>query len=903
MREYSFAGSIKCVLDASNDAVSVCTRRYLVYGQMHYYGRRADGTRVNVPLMEEPDDDEHVYAVATDGSEALDMDGEAEEDEQEEEEKVYTGKRSYAVVIEDRNRLPLPHVGMFVSLVLQREQLLELALLVDASGRQMTALPEPTQQRYLHFLYGVQRVRSWRACKNVSKGVLVGALTQVPTTFAALQKRNAADAKLVSQQWRADSVAVKRTKKAQMGKVGDLPVKQWSTVIQELTRSPVTRQLTLSQLMATCSVHNSLQPLLQPALSPLYALSHDVLADTDKRRLAKGALPLQKAVQQLRIGGRQLNCTSAVEVRALDYWLANTEPQKALFFGALDVLTPTSAVHSPLMNEWAGLQYVRVRDRALRRNLLAFVRRHLADHFADEEDEDELEQRQLIVIDLAYQLHRQQQQPWHRCNDIVDMPALVRAVNRFYRADSSPVTSDQLSGAVLFLQSVGAWCTVPEMTAARLSLQAGNEHAAGYEQFCTERAYQETLKLADLLHQVAEQASIVPVRFTGQLPRCVQQQQWLLLYAGSPPPTEQRAKSSVALAVSRLLASTLSVDNDVGCVAPLMAYRRVAVLDAHLLTRSQLLMLLQLLAEALLPGTQLLLVGDCGMARSEFAVLARWRGLVKLAHEPLQVEANADALPVGQCRGIDLVSVSSQAVAGWPGGLAALVEQMAECTVPLANNEQAARDLWRSPARIIVGSRWRSAQARLLQPLTDEQADWSTTLLNHKPYVGVSGVTRKVKQAYLCRELPARVANFNRTGCLTLFSTNDAQRRRVSLDNDRLLLELANSDGIDHRICCGSWAANVLHVARHRSTICSQSVVTIDELLPVDASCRQLLNALLLGNCEGVRLDGIHRTASLLAQHGQIVATYADQLQPLVRQLARREPLHRRSMLLDILCQ
>lgn len=98
------------------------------------------------------------------------------------------------------------------------------------------------------------------------------------------------------------------------------------------------------------------------------------------------------------------------------------------------------------------------------------------------------------------------------------------------------------------------------------------------------------------------------------------------------------------------------------------------------------------------------------------------------------------------------------------------------------------------------------------------------------PFIGFGGYCYRIEAAWLLARPPAiATAAFSSSECIRL-TTTDA----VSLDDQRLFVQMPAecSLTIDHRVCCSSWAPNVMHVAAHRTSVCAQSFPMARHALP-----------------------------------------------------------------------
>ncbi len=167
-----------------------------------------------------------------------------------------------------------------------------------------------------------------------------------------------------------------------------------------------------------------------------------------------------------------------------------------------------------------------------------------------------------------------------------------------------------------------------------------------------------------------------------------------------------------------------------------------------------------------------------------------------------------------------------------------------------------------------------------------------STLLLAAPWVGYHG--RCVRVLRVLAEVRPRTRldeTILESACLSIDAGSLTQA--VSLDSDALLLELApdthTADYEDHRLCCDTWAANVLSVAVHRAHLCSQSLPLARDALPCDG---RLTSGTALLLTSDYTLDTLYAAAVRATYHARTIVTLAaPDAQPREIALARRLPL------------
>jgi hypothetical protein len=130
------------------------------------------------------------------------------------------------------------------------------------------------------------------------------------------------------------------------------------------------------------------------------------------------------------------------------------------------------------------------------------------------------------------------------------------------------------------------------------------------------------------------------------------------------------------------------------------------------------------------------------------------------------------------------------------------------------------------------------------------------------PFVGfiAQRLCVRVTKLFLVRRLPLRTERFRKKDCESFAlepgragaiesiadpSTPLYAAEAVSLDNPFLLIQVPMAECeamcIDHRACCATWEANILHVARHRGDLVSQSFCAARDALPCNESTSPLV--------------------------------------------------------------
>lgn len=342
----------------------------------------------------------------------------------------------------------------------------------------------------------------------------------------------------------------------------------------------------------------------------------------------------------------------------------------------------------------------------------------------------------------------------------------------------------------------------------------------------------------------------------------------------------------------------------------------IVLLDAHMFTEVQLLRLLLLIAdlgdEHRATPRQLFAVGDTHVC-SPFASLALTAAQHPRAARYISEQPRADAHPLQRAiydaMDTSLVPVLAQqlrrAVASPPWKLEPGDANVQRRWILVAHTHAAASSAIGWLARSIVEDgddridigvldhRTCCMHETLLE-LAQRPRLLESTLLLAAPWVGYHG--RCVRVLRVLAEVRPRTRldeTILESACLSVDAGSLTQA--VSLDSDLLLLEVTpdahTADCEDHRVCCGTWAPNVLSVAVHRAHLCSQSLPLARDALPCDS---RLTSGTALLLASDYTLDTLYAAAVRATYHARtIVAVAAPDAQPPEVALARRLPLSR----------
>jgi hypothetical protein len=382
----------------------------------------------------------------------------------------------------------------------------------------------------------------------------------------------------------------------------------------------------------------------------------------------------------------------------------------------------------------------------------------------------------------------------------------------------------------------------------------------------------------------------------------------LILYCGAMP--TRLGASTLCMAVPRLL-NRARHDPGVGsemCVL-VMTCDTVLLLGAHLLTEVQLLRLLDLIKYA--PGP--IALGDSTLY-SPFAALTNAARLCESAARlvPIpEVPASHNALQQAVYRALCASAADVEAFA--------IVERevrAVERSWVLAPGDMNRSRRWilvaHTPAAATAALQWlaRSVPAgsaddnndvrpQLLREellrLAQNPARLESTVLLALPFVSYRGRCVRVARILALIDPPVEVdAPIAEYECTVL--EHGSLTQSVSLDSDWVLLELdaAFLDvkcPEDHRICCDTWAANVMNPSMHRPHISAQSLPLARNAQPCDNRLLGERGATALVLTKDYTADALYAAAVRSTYHPRelAVVTTADVLSP-VAALARRQP-------------
>ena len=236
-RQYNFRGKIKSVV---SESAGNAHNEYLVSGKLYFVTRNTrDGGTYEIPIEQEPLNAE-ICGESTSDSQACD-DLSIESDDNEESSDapltrrkrgvIFSGKTMNIVVIRDTNLLPMPHIGMDVSLSLVRCELLPTRLLVDRRGAPLDVEILRRQLRtesgrtdadnasnamamacYFQYMYEVRRVKTWKANQSLVRFDFTGAFGDCRHAIGACARRALVDNEIASKGLLSKSTSLKRAR-------------------------------------------------------------------------------------------------------------------------------------------------------------------------------------------------------------------------------------------------------------------------------------------------------------------------------------------------------------------------------------------------------------------------------------------------------------------------------------------------------------------------------------------------------------------------------------------------------------------------------------------------------------------------------------------------------------------
>jgi hypothetical protein len=460
-----------------------------------------------------------------------------------------------------------------------------------------------------------------------------------------------------------------------------------------------------------------------------------------------------------------------------------------------------------------------------------------------------------------------------------DAAKLLAAVNKSRRWRSSELANPPVEnvggglfdGALRLLLRVGAWRRVPERTAQRmLALQHWRREHDSSLWLATERRYALVGRIASYLQRL--QPQLAQTEYTG-VPLCASANT-LYIYCATRIAKRNDARSAAALPLYSLLLPLAYDANDDRALFELLAFRRVVLYDVHVLDRESLLRVLALLDAAHAVGAlEVVLAGDARLKSTLFAEIvgASCFRRAELGVDDAALDARAVVRPMHDEYDTLFVGVPAKK----PDPVAALRRACRLAVHTSADREQLIREILQtSDPRALEHAlrddggmsryRWllacgtfKEAAESVYTALRDASARchaeaWAADVTRHfallcerpqraaeflfiiSPYVGYLNQCARVLNLYMLERPPLSGDVLAESACALLRVGRSSPVQVVSLDCALLVLELEPEQfAINHTVCCGTWAPNVMRAARHRTELCAQSFVLARDALPL----------------------------------------------------------------------
>lgn len=941
-RRYVMRGFIKSLVHRDASWKSRFHQTFLIIGCLTYQYRMRDGTQAEVAVEDEyaiEQEDEFV----DDESLAEECAEEKEEEEEEKEKEEANGKaeevvqqrRACALIVQDNGKLPLPHVGMAVSLLLERKELLP----------EYATNPEPTHRDYL---YTIIYVKSWQCTGELKTLAFKAAFCDIDAAMREDRSRYEQTASLMVAGTRAKSVTAK-----QLLDYMSIFVVPDHYIAADVKRLSVGDRMHTMSLTALCAVRAT----SDFSVGAIHAFGNGfALGQGNLHALLPNRENIDTAANALRLDGTSVHDITAAELAALRRMCLNEALTTQLFFGARDTI-PLFAIGS-VASQWPGVQWFAARDKKLTAGMCKYLKQELPTFLSKAVEP-------AAVFALAHSLHCEQQVWWRREHEMFDATLLLAAVQvKSHRRQTAQPAADESSeaeeegaevkdkanrvklvkAAIALLLHAGVWRHVPVQTKRRLrALNQWRRTPDGSLWFCTERQHALTNTLANCALKLMPK--IVLTHGTGQAIVPTHD----TLYVPCGPESTVAAHGSdnfLILPLHVFLERQQYIDNDDFFVVELLAFRRVVLHDAHLLEKAPLVQLMTLIlaAKSIAPDLQFEMQGDPVLASpfremvrslcfhsSTYAVDARSNRVRKVfdEHKELFSGERNKRKRISLIQACVEASRMTKSDAGRQALVAALMHfalsKEDDVTWPDAIDKCLARQFVqdslkrdRAPARwMLMCSSYGEAGTFLYPQLAHAAGTigekWARTLSAHfamlaktpqaaaefvcfaSPYIGYQRQCVRVLEFYAMIRAPEDGFDMQKTDCTLMADERHTDQAAVSLDCAQLYIavELQQFPAIDHRICCHTWAENVMRVARHRHELCSQSFVMSRDALPFDAlHCQVRKPAGTIVMCgANFRFEDAYRTfAQASVWHDQPYMIVNLDAATLPAQLAKRYP-------------
>ena len=471
-------------------------------------------------------------------------------------------------------------------------------------------------------------------------------------------------------------------------------------------------------------------------------------------------------------------------------------------------------------------------------------------------------------------------------NTMVEVYQLVSDNDRL-RAEVGDRHSDVLRNALTFLLGCGALCAVPRRTVERaaslnrllLSYAPRQQREAHMQPLlvCTRQQWRISNALVASLRKLLPQ-----LRFAAQTsggfvqvpPSSAVERHALFIYCATVPRFVGTSRVA-AIHLATLLGRAQECDNDSQHLVEMMSFNEFVLCDTHLLGEPALLQFLEFMARHrdALGRAPITLMGDCALS-TPFSTLYDSNSTSR--HVPLLLRDSRTTWPLHDVMqelrhhcalsGIEngsmqrfVKALATQRHLPWTRVVESVLNNEERRMIVVAKSNRVYFDVLRklrdSLTPIADASR-RDNLYTAVRPLRDiltlvcdggDQDLLRSHVLFASPFIGLTAhrVCAHIERFYMLREVPPPGHTVLENMCVALRPTarcarsayNEVPIEAVSLDNGLLLVRLENSfatTGIDHTWCCGTWHRDVMHVARHRNELVSQSLCNARDALPLD---------------------------------------------------------------------
>jgi len=459
-------------------------------------------------------------------------------------------------------------------------------------------------------------------------------------------------------------------------------------------------------------------------------------------------------------------------------------------------------------------------------------------------------------------------------NTMVEVYQMV-SDNERLRAEVGDRHSDVLRNALTFLLGCGALCPVPRRTVERaaslnrlmLSYASRQQREAHMQPLlvCTRQQWRISNALVASLGKL--QLRFAAHTSGGFVKPPLDDRRALFIYCATVP-RFAGASRVAAIHLSTLLGRAQECDNDSQYLVEMMSFEEFVLCDAHLLNEPALLQFFEFMARHrdALGRAPITLLGDCALSTpfttlydSRRVVLrdARTTWPIHDVMQELRHHCALSGIENGSMQRL-VVALATQRHLPWTRVVESVLNNEERRVIVVAKNNRTYLDVLRKFRDSLTGIAEASRKDALytaVGPLRNiltlvcngDQELLRSHILFASPFIGLTShrVCAHVGRFYMLRDVPQPGRALTENMCVLLRPTarsgrsvyNKVPIEAVSLDNGLLLVQLENSfptTGIDHKLCCGTWHADVMHVARHRNELVSQSLCNARDALPLD---------------------------------------------------------------------